>query len=144
MATALESAISAGLAAVRSMHGAAVTYARGASTLTLDYAVQGESAFDTISPDSGAETVIEPVDWLIEASKLTLGEPSVGDLITRRIGTTDYVYSVESPGPGQLHFEISDTGRTTYRIHTRLDGSGRTTTTNDIDLAGNEVRLSGT
>jgi hypothetical protein len=138
--SAFESALQAGMGAVRSVCGVEVTYARGATTLTLN-AVQTSTQFETLD-GSGLAAVVEAVEWLIAADDLTTGDPQIGDTITRTIDGTSYTYTVEHPGQGVSLFEFSDTSRTQYRIRTREDGVTAYTITqpNGFDLSGTEIR----
>jgi len=118
--------------------GVSVTYTRGATTLTISNAIPLDQEFGSLA-DSGSEAVADSLGWMIDSSVLTTGEPQVGDIITRVIDGTSYVYSVESPSPGVLHWEISETYRGWYRIHTREDGTYKAVTYNDFDISGSEM-----
>lgn len=137
---AFESAITAGLKMIRRTAGVAVTVTRGATTITISDAVQGQSQKQII--DENAESVVEAVDWLISVAAYTLGSPQIGDIITRKINGTAYTWTVESPGMGVSCFDWSDTQRTTYRIRTRKDGASafELVTPNGFDLSGAEMR----
>ena len=90
----------------------------------------------------GQETVVELVDWLIDAAALTIGIPAIGDIISRDIDGTTYAYTVEQLEMGLSHWDWSDTGRTQYRIRTRKDGAAAfvVSTPNGFDISGNEIR----
>jgi len=137
---AFESAIAAGLKMIRRTAGVAVTVTRGATTITISDAVQGQSQKQII--DENAESVVEAVDWLISVAAYTFGQPQIGDIITRNINGTAYTWTVESPGMGVSCFDWSDTQRTTYRIRTRKDGAAafELVTPNGFDLSGLEMR----
>ena len=81
MASALESAIGAGLKMIRRTAGVSVTVTRGASVVTIADAVQGQSQKVVI--DETSETVVEACDWLVSVASYTLGTPAVGDIISR-------------------------------------------------------------
>lgn len=139
--TSFESALQAGMATIRAVAGGPVTATRGATTITVSNAVQTKTNFEVLE-GSGLAAVVESVEWLVKVSDWTLGEPALGDVIVRKIGSTSYTYTVECPGQGVNHFEYSDTSRTQYRIRTREDGATAYTVTkpNGFDLAGNEIR----
>ena len=136
-----ERALKAGLAASRHCAGASVTYTRGATVLTISRAIEGTTRFGTMG-HVGQETVVELVDWLINAAALTIGEPAIGDIISRSIDGTTYAYTVEQLEIGLSHWDWSDTGRTQYRIRTRKDGAAAfiVSTPNGFDISGNEIR----
>ena len=137
-----ERALKAGLDATRRSHGVDVTYSRGASTLTVSRALQGDT-FKTSIEVSGAEQVVETQQWLIGVADMgTLAPPQVGDLIKRTIDGTEHVFSVEGLNPGVAPWDWSDTGKTQYEIQTRKDGAAAFEVTNPsgFDLAGEEIR----
>ena len=140
MASALESAITAGLKMIRRTAGVTVTVTRGGSSITIADAVQGQS--QKVIIDENAETVVEACDWLMSVAGYTLGAPAVGDIISRTVGGVSYTWTVECPTMGVPAFDWSDTARTTYRIHARKDGGSafEVVTPNGFDLAGNEMR----
>jgi len=135
----VERALKVGLRAASRVMGVSVTYTRGATTLTIADAIPIDQEFGGLA-NSGTEAVVDVIDWMIEASLLTTGIPAVGDVITRVIDGTSYAYSVECPSPGVLHYEISETHRGYYLIHTREDGTYQDVEYNDFDLAGDEMR----
>ena len=135
----VERALRAGLRGLGRVHGVSVTYVRDSTTLTISNAIPVDQEFVTLA-DSGQEAVVEVLDFLIDSTLLTTGEPQIGDVITRVIDGTSHAYSVECPAPGVLHWEISETHRGWYRIHTREDGTYTLPEYNDFDLAGNELR----
>ena len=135
----VERCLKVGLRAASRVMGVSVTYTRGATTLTISNALPADQEFAGLA-DSGSEAVADSIDWLIDASLLTTGEPQVGDLIARVIDGTTYTYSVECPSPGVLHWELSETHRGWYRVHTREDGTYKAVEYNDFDVSGNEVR----
>lgn len=137
---AFETAIEVGLKAIRRAAGVSVTITRGASTITVSDAVQGQSGKAVV--DENAESVVEACDWLISVAAYTLGTPAIGDIITRKIGSTTYTWTVESPGMGVACFDWSDTKRTTYRVHSRKDGAAafEMVTPNGFDISGQEMR----
>ena len=133
-----ERALQASLKATSRVTGASVTYSRGATSLTITRAIPTDHRHTALS--EGTEAAVEVADWLIEASQLTLGTPAVGDTIARVIGGTTHTYSVECPSPGVLHYEISETYRGWFRVHTREDGTYQDIEYNDFDISGDEVR----
>jgi hypothetical protein len=138
--SAFESAIGAGLKMIRRTAGVSVTVTRGATTITVSDAVQGQSQKQII--DETAETVVEGCDWLISVASYTLGQPAVGDIISRKVNGITYYWTVESPVIGISHFDWSDTARTTYRIRARKDGAAafEIVQPNGFDLSGSEMR----
>ena len=133
-----ERALSAGLSATRRAMGIPVTYTRGATTLTVSKAVQG----DTFKAELDG-VIVEFQDWLISVADLSpLSAPEIGDLITRNIDGTDYVFTLEHPSEGRPSWDWSDTGKTQYRIHTRKDGAAAfdVPQKNGFDLSGTEMR----
>ena len=136
-----ERALRSGMRASRLIAGVSVTYTRGATVLTISDAIQGQLRYGTLG-DFGASLVVELVDWLIDASALTLGDPAIGDTIARVIDGTTHTYTVENMEQGLSHWDWSDTGRTQYRIRTRKDGASAFTITkpNGFDISGNEIR----
>lgn len=140
--SAHERALKVGMEASRHIAGVSVTYARsGSSDVTIKRAIQGELRYGTIG-NAGAESVVELVDWLIDATALTLGDPAIGDTIARVIDGTTHTYTVENMDMGLSHWDWSDTGRTQYRIRTRVDGASAYTVVkpNGFDLSGTEIR----
>lgn len=139
MPTALERAITAGLALSRGVAGDTVTITRGASTITA-VAVQGQTQKITIDDVSAA--TVDAVDWLISVAAYTHGTPAIGDIITRNLNGTNYVYTVESLQFGQQPWDWTDTGKTQYRIRSRKDGAAAfdIVTPNGFDVSGNEMR----
>ena len=140
MASALESAIGAGLKMIRRTAGVSVTVTRGASVVTIADAVQGQS--QKVVVDETSETVVEACDWLVSVASYTLGTPAVGDIISRTVNGVSYTWTVECPAMGIPPFDWSDTSRTTYRIHARKDGAAafEVITPNGFDVSGNEMR----
>jgi hypothetical protein len=140
MTSALETAIAAGLKMIRRNSGVAVTVTRGGTTIRIPDAVQGQSQKQVI--DEAAETVVEACDWLISVAGYTLGQPAIGDIISRSVNGVAYTWTVECPAMGISHFDWSDTARTQYRIRTRKDGADafEVIKPNGFDLAGSEMR----
>lgn len=139
--SAHERALKVGMRASRHIAGASVTYTRASTSITISKAIQGELRYGTIG-NAGAEVVVELVDWLIDATALTLGDPAIGDTIARVIDGTTHTYTVENMDMGLSHWDWSDTGRTQYRIRTRADGATAYTVVkpNGFDLSGTEIR----
>lgn len=137
-----ELALKAGLAVSRRFAGVSVTYTRGATTVTVNKAIQADIEYATLSQD-GSESVVEVIPWLIDVASLVgLFPPQQGDTIVRTIDDTDHTYTVENLSIGQSHWDYSDTGRTQVRIRTRLDGAAayEITKPSGFDLSGNEMR----
>ena len=139
----LENAIQAGLTAARSVAGAAVTYSRTGTSITVSNAVQGETRKGVIDV-GGSEQIVEMCDWLIEVAALAdlSDTPDPGDTIARVINGTTYTWTVEHRELGQSHFDWSDTARTQYRIRTRKDGAAayEINQRSGWDISGNEIR----
>ncbi len=136
----LESAITAGLALTRTAAGVSVTVSRGASTITVSNAIQGETQKAPLGADT--EATVDFADWLIPVASYTLGVPEIGDTITRTVNGVAYTYTVESMDYGQSPWDWSDTAKTQYRIKTRKDGGNAfdVTQPNGFDVRGEEMR----
>lgn len=136
----LESAITAGLALTRTAAGVPVTVSRGATTITVSNAIQGETQKAPLGADT--EVTVDYADWLIPVASYTLGTPEIGDTITRTVNGTAYTYTVESMDYGQSPWDWSDTAKTQYRIKTRKDGGSAfdVTEPNGFDVSGGEMR----
>lgn len=93
--------------------GESVTYARGATSVTLT-AVVGQSSETTVD-DKGNMLVVRLRDFLVRRSVLTLGEPKTGDRITRADGS---IWEV-SPTSNDRGFRDSDNHGVSWRIHTK-------------------------
>ena len=142
MSTPLEKAVQASLTAVRRIHGAPVTYSRGATTLTISRAVQGRTGKVTIEV-GGAEQVVEVADWIIKVTDLaSLYPPENGDVIVRTVEGATYTWTMEPMSIGETSWDWSDTSRTTVRIRSRKDGADAYEVSNPtgFDLAGNELK----
>lgn len=139
MSSAFERALTAGLALSRTVAGVSVTVTRGATSINLT-AVQGQTQKLVI--DETSEATVDAVDWLIPVAAYTLGNPAIGDIITRKINGTTYTYTVESLQMGQQPWDWSDTGKTQYRIRSRKDGGSafEVVQPNGFDISGNEMR----
>lgn len=116
-------ALSAGLATVRAVAGAAVTYERGATRVTVT-AVAGSTEYTAELGDvvvdrfTGRDFLIEVADLAERFSNfgLTFGEPQRGDRITdRESGSTYEVF----PTAGEALFAYRGPVETEYRIHTK-------------------------
>ena len=138
--SAFERALSAGLNASRRVAGTEVLVTRGASTITVSFAIQGQTSKVPIGADT--ESTVDAADWFISAAAYTFGVPAVGDIITRVIDGTTYTYTVETPDFGMQCWDWSDTAKTQYRIHSRKDGASAfdISKPNGFDLSGTEWR----
>ena len=139
-----EQALNVALAATRQFHGVPITYARGATVLTIDRALQGETLKGTIEV-GGTEQVVELQEWYVSVPDLlplAESEPKLGDIITRIIDGVSYVFTVEAMFTGQSHWDWSDTGKTQYLIRTRKDGEKayEVSKPSGFDISGNEIR----
>ena len=141
MSSPLEFALQAGMSATRVLAGASVSYTQGATTLTIDQAVQGQTGKATIEVGE-AEQVVEIADWLIKVSDMSGLTPAGGDIIVRVVDGTTFTWTVEARNIGETECDWSDTSRTTYRIRTRKDGAAayEVSKPTGFDLAGNELR----
>lgn len=101
--------------------GVAVTYTRGATTLTLTAWADTTRANRLASAGvPGATTEWTDRDYLIPVAALTLGEPAIGDRITEPgIGT----FEVQPSDNGEPAVRHSDVGQTLWRVHTKPVGS---------------------
>lgn len=93
--------------------GESITYARGAAALSLA-AVCG-SSHETMVDQAGNMLAVRHRDWIIKRAALTIGEPRVGDRITRADGT---VWEV-CPTSDQRGFRDSDNHGVAWRVHTK-------------------------
>ena len=143
--TILDAALKAGFSAARTIAGVSISYVRGATTLTVSHAVQGETIKGVIDV-GGSEQVVELCDWLISVDALAAlnDTPAPGDVITRTIAGKSYVWTVEHRELGSTHWDWSDPARTQYRIRTRKDGAAayEVSQPTGFDLAGVEVTAS--
>ena len=137
-----ERALNYGLSVTRNSFGVPVTYTRGATTLTISSALQGETLKGAIDV-SGTEQIVELQDWLLAVSDLgSLWPPTPGDLITRNIDGTDNTFTVEYRQAGESLWDWSDTGKTQVRLRTRKDGASafEVSEPTGFDISGNEIR----
>jgi len=141
MPSHFETAIKAGLTAIRAIAGSPVTYTQGATTLTIDQAVQASTQKLPIEV-GGNEQVVEVADWLIKVTDMAGITPASGDIITRVIDGSTYTWTVETRELGETEWDWSDTSRSTYRIRSRKDGASayEVSEPTGFDLAGNELR----
>lgn len=97
--------------------GESVTYARGASTVSIN-ATPGETRLEYLDP-SGVTVAVTLRDWIVTAADLVLSsattKPQRGDRITVSVSE---VYEVHSPAPGMQCYTEDPTG-TQLRIHTK-------------------------
>jgi|32_taG_2_1085360.scaffolds.fasta_scaffold09129_2 hypothetical protein len=137
-----ERAVKVGLQVTRNAGGVPVTYSRGATTLSISSALQGRTNKTSIDV-GGEEQVVEMQQWLIAVEDLrSLAPPQSGDLITRNIGGTDYVFTVEAMTIGEVAWDWSDVAKSQYDITTRKDGSAayEVSEPTGFDISGNELR----
>lgn len=137
-----ERAVRTGLNTARRYGGVPVTYSRGATTLTVNNALQSTTVKANIEV-GGEEQVVETQLWLIAVNDLaSLGTPEVGDIIARNIQGTVYSFTVETLDFGDVAWDWTDTGKTQFAINTRKDGASayEVSEPNGFDLQGNELR----
>ena len=111
---------SVGLQIAANVAGESVTYARGAISIDVAGAIQGETVWDASRTDH-VKIGTKSADWLIESRKLdndgTLLTPARGDTITREDGV---VFKVLPFGEQSQTWRYSDrNGREFFRIHTK-------------------------
>lgn len=126
----------------RNMNASSITYTRGATTLTISKASQGQSVKRSIDV-GGEEQVVETQEWMVGVSDLaSLAPPQSGDLIARTINGTTHTFTVECLDMGESPWDFTDNGRTEYRIQTRKDGASafEVSEPTGFDLQGNELR----
>jgi hypothetical protein len=103
---------------MQSVHGETVTYARDGDSVTVT-ATPGAMRLDAEIPGL-AVTLIDRIDWFIDAADLILSgatvTPEAGDRITRADGT---VWRVSSEATDGYVYEFTAEDRSRYRIHTR-------------------------
>ena len=103
--------------------GVAITYTRGATTLTITEA-SGDATVgreqSTSEREGGPRKEWFDRDYLIRVSALTtLGEPQEGDLIAETINGVERAYKIMRPSNGERAWRFSDTEETCYRLHTK-------------------------
>jgi len=93
-----------------------VTVRRGATAVTVDHAIIGQTIF-RLHDESGAEVRVVRRDYLIAAGGLgALGEPEIGDQFEE---ADNRKYEVLSPGAGEPEWRWSDPFHVRMRIHTK-------------------------
>lgn len=116
----LSAAILQAIRTARSAAGAAITYSRGGSDVTLT-AVVGRTPFEQVS-ESGMVTRFESRDFLIVAAELILDGnetlPAAGDQIRETVGGEVLVYEVLER-PGIPPYRLTDQFRRALRVHTK-------------------------
>ncbi len=99
-----------------------VTYRRGDERIPI-FATPGSSDAET-DPDAEMRVDHTQRDWLVEASQLVLGGlhgmPEAGDRIEEVTPGRCYTWQVLTPDGRELPYAESDTGRSMFRIHTKL------------------------
>lgn len=100
-------------AQVQAAAGATVTYARGATSLTVT-AVVGRTVFSS-NADGGPRVEFGDRDYLVAVADLAaLVAPRIGDRITDAAGL---VFEVQEPNTGEPAWRYSDPDRTEFRVH---------------------------
>lgn len=117
MPTALETAVIASHKAIRSVHGVAITYTRGAHSTSISRAVPGSSTHD-LTQDGMVIERIHSRDFILLASELKINSvetlPQRGDQITEG----SRVFKVLSLA-GEAAWKYQDQTQKTIRIHTK-------------------------
>lgn len=114
--------ISALLSLTAEAAGEAVTYARGATSIAITGAVQGDTNWDADNPQPGIKIGERSVDWIIESAQVvdssgTQLTPEAGDTITTADGR---VFRCLPFGPqNQIYRWLDRNGRSRFRIHTK-------------------------
>ncbi len=101
---------------VQAAAGVAVTYTRGATSLSLT-AVVGNTLFAAAAEPGGARVLWGERDYLVIADDLTLGVPAEGDRIAEVIDGTTVTFEVMPTDTGEPAFRYSDPQRTVWRLH---------------------------
>ncbi len=97
--------------------GDAVTYARGASTVSI-LATPGETRLEYLDP-VGVTVAATLRDWIVTAADLVIAATTVKPARGDRIAVSETeVYEVHSPAPGMQCYHEDPTG-TQIRIHTK-------------------------
>lgn len=103
--------------------GLAITYTRGATTITIaaaDALVWAGDARFAVTTDGGPRVVWGERQYLIVADALgALGEPEEGDRIAEAVGGEDCVFEVAQPGSGDPAVRWSDAARSRWRVNTK-------------------------
>lgn len=104
-----------------SVAGVAVTYTRGAETLSFaasdESITVGDARFQE-STEGGAKIAHGDRIYLIVADAIAdFGEPQEGDRIAETVGGEDCVFEVAPPGTGEPAARWSDVTRTCWRVH---------------------------
>jgi hypothetical protein len=124
--SAFASAITAGLAAIRTTAGVAVVYRREEIEKAIAKAVPSDTRVQVSNPATGAVLEIPVHDFLIAAADLAEltdsgGEPLEGDQIDHvGLDGVTRTWQVLSPGGDEPAWRYSDPSRTTVRLHTKL------------------------
>lgn len=103
--------------------GVAITYTRGATTITITEASGHATVGREQSPserEGGQRKEWFDRDYLIQVASLaSLGEPQEGDLITETVNGNERLYKVMRPPTGERAWRFSDTEETCFRVHTK-------------------------
>lgn len=118
-----ELALAVGLKAGLKAGSTSLTYSRAGSDPVTLTGTQGKKKFRIQEPGQPV-VIVESVDFLILVADLmidsALTEPLRDDEISRVQGSTKFIYKVLPFAREIPFFEYSDTGKTVYRIHTKL------------------------
>lgn len=98
--------------------GVSVVYSRTGETSLNLTVVPGRTVFAS-NLDGGARIEFGDRDYLIDASDLTYGEPSLGDRIAETIDGTTTTFEIVTPNTGEPAWRWSDPAHTRWRIHTK-------------------------
>ena len=120
MVTPIQAAQRAGLAAAAAIAGEAITYSRGALSISIAQAIRGQTSWDATAPFNGVRVGDKSTDFCILAALVVNGsgvvlEPARGDTIT----VDGRSFRVMPFGPDAQLWQWHDVGRTVYRIHTK-------------------------
>lgn len=104
-----------------------VVYRRGTDEKEVQATI-GKTEFEQVDDVGGAGLIhrVESRDFLVRTAELDLGAgpilPRAGDQVRETVGTSVFVYEVNTPG-GQSPWRYSDPYRRVLRIHTKHIGT---------------------
>ena len=122
MANFFDTAIAHAAAALKGNCGDAVTYQRGADSVSIT-AVSGSTEFNRENGD-GVQVSFRSADWLITAADLVLSgaatQPKRGDRIVKTSGAWTRTYEILSVDGAPQYSYMDDDGGRMIRIHSKL------------------------
>lgn len=119
-----DDAIAAGLSAIRTAVGVALTYRRaGVGTCSIEHAAVGQSQYALVDAGGNIRQRVDARDFLVGVADLVIDEESIepraGDTIEQETAAGTRIYQVAAPDDSGDVWRYSDAGETQYRIHAR-------------------------